>query len=987
MSSKTNNAIKANKAKSVIYQQAKSLGLPVWWQMQAPRIQNILINHQRQFDAQTKIASLFKASKAKKQLNDLKALKRINAFQTTTILLDSFKRIRPSIYAPADKNLLVHFLDEDGSTLRTYHLNSHQVSIDDLYISQENEYSSGADVDLNILTTTMVRLEWIDDPKQSRSARKNFFRYLTKADYMLDQFQVYPESPDGLPQSSEIPCFLYALEQAGVSKTTVNKVKQIMFHLGITTNLLKKVAKKFNLRLDVKSYKLNANGKKSYNINSYGPHSKHVIHLGLTRKHIFAIKPTRITTFALNHPEFVKQEGSTEFALRNGLITYNSSRIKFLDSFEVISHLYHNRDELLIPITQSNVPRLLNNEYQKVDSLSEEDFSDDSFKEIGRVDGKMKFGQSPFNQVINRYTKQYEEIINFNVIYFDFETLVEDGEHVAYCISYIILKYKFRKLHSTGDTQHFYGFDCAEHFLEAIPENSHNLLWTHNAGFDLRFLMKHVSSFSQNSNIIECGTRLKQAHCFYKSSELIIKCTMSFINSKLANLPKMFKDVSKGLSLEKESFPHDLINASNFKSMWKLSYLDGFEDKDAMIANATKIGAVIEDQIDIQKYAIHYCNRDVDVLHHCFESFRSMVIDRFNIDVYRFISMPSIAYAIQHNQGCFDGCFEQNGVALGFIRQAIVGGRVMTRDNEKHHVKHQLADFDAVSLYPSGQSILPGYVRGRAKFFKDSVPETADYYIARVRFDSIGKRRNFPLSSIQQDGSRNFTNDIVGQTMVLGKQALEDIAEFQGVQYTVIEGCYWDNGFNSKIVDTVKELFDERLKLKKQGNTLQEGMKRCSTALTKPIVKEKLLVKGADRNAEHTRKQIHKLISRTPITDDLALFEEHKYLYEHYSPAHLGVQILDASKHIMNEVMCLAEDINARIWYQDTDSMHIDRDAISKLAEAFRAKYGRELIGNQMGQFHIDFDLKGSEGEVYSKESIFLGKKNYLDVLACDGND
>ncbi|CAK4090897.1 unnamed protein product [Aphanomyces euteiches] len=89
----------------------------------------------------------------------------------------------------------------------------------------------------------------------------------------------------------------------------------------------------------------------------------------------------------------------------------------------------------------------------------------------------------------------------------------------------------------------------------------------------------------------------------------------------------------------------------------------------------------------------------------------------------------------------------------------------------------------------------------------------------------------------------------------------------------------------------------------------------------------------------------------------------------------------------MNEVMCLAEDINARIWYQDTDSMHIDRDAISKLAEAFRAKYGRELIGNQMGQFHIDFDLKGSEGEVYSKESIFLGKKNYLDVLACDGND
>ncbi|CAK4675555.1 unnamed protein product [Aphanomyces euteiches] len=106
MSSKTNNAIKANKAKSVIYQQAKSLGLPVWWQMHASRIQDILNNHQRQVAAQTKIASMIKSSKAKSQLNDLKALKRINKFQTTTILLDSFKRIRPNIVAPADKNVL-----------------------------------------------------------------------------------------------------------------------------------------------------------------------------------------------------------------------------------------------------------------------------------------------------------------------------------------------------------------------------------------------------------------------------------------------------------------------------------------------------------------------------------------------------------------------------------------------------------------------------------------------------------------------------------------------------------------------------------------------------------------------------------------------------------------------------------------------------------------------------------------------------------------
>ena len=129
------------------------------------------------------------------------------------------------------------------------------------------------------------------------------------------------------------------------------------------------------------------------------------------------------------------------------------------------------------------------------------------------------------------------------------------------------------------------------------------------------------------------------------------------------------------------------------------------------------------------------------------------------------------------------------------------------------------------------------------------------------------------------------------------------------------------------------------------------------------------------------------MISRTPISHHLALFEEHKALTQHFSPVHLGIQVLDSSKHIINRVIYLAEDIDAKIWYQDTDSMHIDYDAVPRLGEAYKQTYNKELIGKQMGQFHIDFKLKGSKGNIYAKESIFLGKKSYLDVLACDGND
>ena len=87
------------------------------------------------------------------------------------------------------------------------------------------------------------------------------------------------------------------------------------------------------------------------------------------------------------------------------------------------------------------------------------------------------------------------------------------------------------------------------------------------------------------------------------------------------------------------------------------------------------------------------------------------------------------------------------------------------------------------------------------------------------------------------------------------------------------------------------------------------------------------------------------------------------------------------SKRIMNEVICTAEDAKLNIYYQDTDSMHINDDDIKILSDEFKKKYDRDLIGSNMGQFHSDFDLKGAKTNIYATKSIFLGKKCYLDLL------
>jgi hypothetical protein len=87
------------------------------------------------------------------------------------------------------------------------------------------------------------------------------------------------------------------------------------------------------------------------------------------------------------------------------------------------------------------------------------------------------------------------------------------------------------------------------------------------------------------------------------------------------------------------------------------------------------------------------------------------------------------------------------------------------------------------------------------------------------------------------------------------------------------------------------------------------------------------------------------------------------------------------SKRIMNEVMCLAEQNKLKLYYQDTDSIHINEKDIKTLEELYNKKYNKELIGKGMGQFHSDFDSDIIKEDIHAVESIFLGKKCYIDKL------
>ena len=51
-----------------------------------------------------------------------------------------------------------------------------------------------------------------------------------------------------------------------------------------------------------------------------------------------------------------------------------------------------------------------------------------------------------------------------------------------------------------------------------------------------------------------------------------------------------------------------------------------------------------------------------------------------------------------------------------------------------------------------------------------------------------------------------------------------------------------------------------------------------------------------------------------------------------------------------------------------------------KLLGDITKTYYLELVGEDLGNFHVDFDMDGANSEIYAIENRFLGNK-YIDIL------
>ena len=165
----------------------------------------------------------------------------------------------------------------------------------------------------------------------------------------------------------------------------------------------------------------------------------------------------------------------------------------------------------------------------------------------------------------------------------------------------------------------------------------------------------------------------------------------------------------------------------------------------------------------------------------------------------------------------------------------------------------------------------------------------------------------------------------------------------------------------------IRHLYSKRKELKRAKNPAQLVIKEIMNSMygktiLKPIDTE-IVVKTEQYYHNYVSFNYNCIQSSIKVGDRYYI-KKIKTILNHFNYVHCGVEILSTSKRIMNEVMTLAEDLGLSIWYQDTDSMHINYEEVELLAMGFKKKYRREVISDEVSQFHVDFDLDDACGEI-----------------------
>ena len=793
----------------------------------------------------------------------------------------------------------------------------------------------------------------------------------------LARYQIFPN----LNRSEfDVNCLVYALKMSGeFSEKDILNMKLSCYTRYISHKALDEFGKEYHINFKVVKYR---EDKKQWDDITGG-------------KKIIGDPKGKVINLALIHKHYILNE------------TVQGINKYYLDNYEDINeHCKDKSDEWKMKLYRKykiDERRAHMKSYEFVLKMTD-DFEKWSFDELkvlptslydlatSEIKDLTNYCDKDFKPFKVKKEKEHKEPV---VFYADTECDVSGLFHIVYCISYC--------QRGSNQINTLIGEDCKIQFLEVLPNNS--IVYFHNLGYDAKMFSDFIIL-----NSIDKASRTMSQSIKYNGKRITFKDSLSILSMKLSKFPETFK-LKCG---EKEMFPYNYYTLERLKQNKGLISEAGKDEikinwnQKQFENNIDKLGLRIDkDYFDMKEYVKFYCEQDVRILAEGFDKFRQMCLESLQIDIDEVLTAPSLAnkYFERELYLKIDNFYKYSGIVRAFIQQAIKGGRCMTRDNKKWKIENcELSDFDAVSLYPSAMARL--YCQtGKPTTLKDEElnleyllkhtcneneqPNYEKYissYVVEIRITEINKQLHFPLIVVKNKKTNTNlnTNDAIGEIMVVDNITLEDYVKYQGVKCDILRGYKWTDVKDYKIRDEILKLHNLRCEYKKTKNPLQEVIKLIMNSaygkmIQKPIVDRNVYKQyqtyDKDKNTiyplnNYIIKNSAKIKEITQINRNIYLCKVAKQIETFATNTLLGVQVLSMSKRIMNEVMTTAEDLNINIYYQDTDSIHIEKARLQDLANEFKLRFNRELIGKNLGQFHNDFEIE--DGYSYRNNHILM---------------
>jgi hypothetical protein len=854
----------------------------------------------------------------------------------------------------SDNGMWLLTIDDGTKTGENYTLSdNNRVRIANYIMSNltSEAASTKSDGELTVVvkTATSITVTPREPSNKNKKSAPKFFKYHNKTNIDLTRCGIWSET---VPENYNDTCLIVALKNGGLSVKKLEIIKRMIKNRSVPLCDLQKICDAAQIQIRIKTEDTANNSKRAY-----GKEYDEVYHIGVFIEHYFIIEPTEYTSFSIKNYTDLKDLPNFNQIYGMKKTTYMRDDKHYIDTYDIIKLMLKDKDVFFTEIT-------LEDKF-----IASTQFYDKVSDEIVHLDYNEEKCIRPIKP-----NKHYEQKQTMQNLFFDFETN-PNGEHQAYlCRTY-----------DGSSSKEFIGEDCGLQMLFSLKRNTR--LIAHNATYDFRFLIDYLRNVSEMAR----GNKLISAKGRFGNYDIEIKDSYHLITMPLRNFPKVFAIENT----VKEVMPYTLYNTENiakrFVPIETALTIIAEEEKEQFLNNIKRWNLQQDDTYDIIKYSSMYCEIDCKILCEGYNTFRRWIQSTFKLDIDFILTGASLAHQYFVNQGCYEGVNELGGVPQLFIQGCVVGGRVMCAENKKMMLDYVINDFDAVSLYPSAMYRMDGFLKGVPKVIENhdfNWIKMQDGYFIDIAINSVGIKRKFPLMSYKNEaGVRVFTNDMVGRTIRVDKYTLEDLIKFQDITFEVVRGYYFDEGYNTKVRDVITTIFNKRLDAKKQGNPIEMVYKLIMNSgygksIMKPIETQSKFFDTYENEHEfdvYLSRNYNWITSYVKFGNKIKV-NTVKTLVDHFNIAQVGVCILSNSKRIMNEVMCLAEDNDIDLYYQDTDSMHLRDEHIPVLSKVFKETYGRELIGKGLGQFHSDFDLPGCSNIVATK-SIFLGKKCYIDKL------